>query len=122
MIERLGRTTLSLFHDTFSLDRERTSQSQGNRFGEIDQEYMEWFGMKDHIGPTSDEFPITGSSPKMNVPLGVDQTPLPLFQDQAFNGMMDMEGFFDLGFDMSLPLMRDGGGVEDAFGHGNYST
>jgi hypothetical protein len=120
VIERLGRTTLSLFHDTSALDSEKASQGPGNRFGEIDQEYMEWFGMKDHIGTMSDEFP--DAIPKMNVPAEVGQVTSPLiFQDQAFNGIMDMEGLFDLGFDMSLPLMTDVCGTEDGFGYVNYS-
>lgn len=120
VIERLGRTTLSLFHDTSALNGEKTSQGPGNRFGEIDQEYMEWFGMKDHIGTMSDEFPT--SLPQDNIAAEANQiTSPPIFQDQAFNGMMDMEGLFDLGFDMSLPLMTDVCGTEDGFGHVNYS-
>lgn len=114
VIERLGRTTLNLFHDTSVLESERTSDGHNNRFGEIDQEYMEWFGMKDHIGTTSDEFP--DPFPKADVPSELI-TSQPVFQDQAFNGLMDMEGLMDLGFDMSLPLMTDVCGMEDGFGN-----
>lgn len=119
VIERLGRTTLGLFGDNASLTSNgKVSQDLSeNRFGEIDQEYMEWFGMKDHIGPMSDDFPD-------NVPktvaseAGYPITSQPDLQDQAFEGIMGMEGLFDLGFDMSLPLMTDVCGTEDGFAQG----
>ncbi|CZR52338.1 uncharacterized protein PAC_02215 [Phialocephala subalpina] len=117
VIERLGRTTLNLFGDNVVLtngERE-TQRLSGNRFGEIDQEYMEWFGIKDHIGSISDEFP--DAVPRINVPTAAEHpmTSQPLLQNQAFDGIMGMEGLFDLGFDMSLPLMTDMCGVEDPF-------
>lgn len=116
MIERLGRTTLNLFDDSAILNEKRASLGvPSNRFGEIDQEYMEWFGMKDHVGSMPDEFPDT--IPKSRFSTDAEQlASQSLMQDQAFNGMMDMEGLFDLSFDMSLPLM-----TEDSFGQGGYS-
>ncbi|KUJ12403.1 uncharacterized protein LY89DRAFT_785771 [Mollisia scopiformis] len=119
VIERLGRTTLNLFEDSTILNDGRTQGAAGNRFGEIDQEYMEWFGMKDHIGPFSDEFSDT--APRINVEAD-PVTSQSLLQDQAFNGIMDMEGLFDLGFDMSLPLMTDVCGMGDGFAQGDYSV
>ncbi|KAE8453315.1 hypothetical protein EG329_011382 [Mollisiaceae sp. DMI_Dod_QoI] len=123
VIERLGRTTLGLFGDNASLTSNgNVSQDMSeNRFGEIDHEFMEWFGMKDHIGSISDEFLDT--APKLNIPAeaGSPMTSHPALQYQTFDGMINMEGLFDLGFDMSLPLMTDVCGTEDAFAQG-YSN
>ncbi len=93
----------------------------GNRFGEIDHEFMEWFGMKDHIGSMSEELP--DNSPNLNVLAEVrgPMTSHPALQYQTFDGMINMEGLFDLGFDMSLPLMTGVCGTEDAFAQG-YSN
>lgn len=72
--------------------------------------------MKDHIGSISGELPATSVQADISFEARHDLNIQPTFQNQLFDGIMNTEGLFDLGFDVSLPLMTDVCGTEDPFG------
>ncbi|KAG0649390.1 Positive regulator of purine utilization [Hyphodiscus hymeniophilus] len=114
VIERLGGLILALFDAHLSSEEPQDNANllninQEESFGEIIQNSLDWFGIRQQSCVVTPQPEISGLISGSQF----DHHPQQFLQDNSLgvqynmDEMMDLDGLLEFGFDMSLPLMTD---------------